>query len=110
MFDEVFAKWIDAGQLSIEDIVIVLMEYDKVFMEGKITEEQIVNMIQHDPRVQICDFVGGICQALTLLGIHYNKQWIEVTEGNNIIRRFWNEHIEREIPTDSPRRDEAEEG
>lgn len=102
MFDEVFAKWINTGQLALEDITIILLEYNQTFGDGKVTGDQIVKMIQQDPRVKMCDFVGGICQALTLLGIHKRKQWLTVTTNDGqIIKRFWNEQPNTEVSTDS---------
>lgn len=94
MFDETFNRWIVDGQLSLDDIVTVLIEYNQTFGDGKVTGDQIIQMIQQDPRVQMCDFIGGVCRALTLLGIHKGKQWITVTDDKgNIIKRFWNESI-----------------
>lgn len=111
MFDEVFTKWINTGQLSLEDITIILLEYNQVFGDGKVTGDQIIQMIQQDPRVKMCDFVGGICKALNLLGVYKKKQWITViTADGQIIRRFFNEQIKTKVSTDSSGRDESNEG
>lgn len=88
MFDSIFNNWIDTNQLNQEDVVELLLEWDKEFHEGNLTPQQIVTMLTQDPRMQFVDLGAVLTTILTVLGVKRGRKWITVTKDNVLIKRF----------------------
>lgn len=91
MFDEIFKRWIDTNQLTSDDIVPILLEWDQTFGEGKITGNEVVAMLNQDPRIQFVNMGEVLNKALKYIGIKKGYNWFDVysSEGQ-LLKRFWN--------------------
>lgn len=91
MFDEIFKRWIDTNSLSQDDIVPILIEWDQTFGEGKLSGNEIVGMLNQDPRIQFLNMGDVLNKALTYIGIKKGYNWITVYSPEGVlIKRFWN--------------------
>jgi len=42
---EIFSKWLQAKQLTLEDIITILLEYDSLYNDGSLTPEKVVFLL-----------------------------------------------------------------
>lgn len=91
MFDEIFKRWVETNALSQDDIVPLLIEWDQTFGEGKLSGNEIVSMLNQDPRIQFLNMNDVLNKALTYIGIKKGYNWITVySHEGALIKRFWN--------------------
>ena len=90
MFDEIFKRWIETNQLAGEDLIPIFLEWDQTFGEGKITGDQVIAMLNQDPRIQIVDMGATLNKAMTYLGIKKGYQWYSVlTADGQLLKRHF---------------------
>lgn len=90
-FDTIFKQWVKGETINYEDLIILLMEYNKVFGKGNLTPEHIAVFLTH-PVVQGNLYTVAL-NALEMLGKHYGYEWTTVKgKDNNILYRFINEN------------------
>ena len=77
MFDEIFKRWITTGNIYENDLVPILLEYDKEFKDGKATPQDVLAFLNH-PLIIHMDLNRAISRVLKLLGIRKKYNWIEV--------------------------------
>lgn len=86
MFDEIFKRWIETGQLTENDIVPLFLEYDQEFLGGKMTAEQVIFFISHFQT----NYYPMMCHILKRIGVNRGKQWEEMVDKNgNVMCRFF---------------------
>ena len=94
MFEEIFNRWIDTNSLNMADIIEILVEYNKTFGDGTVTEQQVMGMLQQDPRIQLINLAGAINQAISYIGLKKGYEWYEVyNKEGNLLKRFRSENV-----------------
>lgn len=86
MFDEIFKRWINTGQLTEGDIVPLLLEWNQTFGNGKATADQAALVI----RSLRIDYASLLQYILTMIGIKRGYEWAEIyDQRGRFIARFW---------------------
>ena len=86
MFDEIFKRWINTGQLTENDIVPLFLEYDQEFLGGKSTPQEVMFLISHFQT----NYYPMMCYILRRIGLNRGKEWEEVVDKNGtVINRFF---------------------
>lgn len=86
MFDEIFKRWINTGQLTENDIVPLFLEWNKIFGNGTATPQDVmllINMVH-------TDYAPILQRILRDVGIKKGYEWAELYDQNGkFIARFW---------------------
>lgn len=97
MFDEIFKKWINTGELQENDIVPLMLEWNQTFGNKKATVQEAVasiNFIPYELRFSLLQFI------LKNVGIKKGYDWCELYDSNgNFLARYWNKSRENETTT-----------
>ena len=88
-YENIFKKWVTTNQLSQNDVLPILMEYNSLFGTKTLTPQEI-QVFLHHPIVQGCINIL-IVNALNMIGIKKGYSWITITDNKNrFIKRFLN--------------------
>lgn len=100
MFDEIFKRWIEIGNIYQSDIIPILLEYDKEFNEKQI-DPNMISIFLQNPISGYYNLEGALSKALKYIGIKKGYNWTEVYNQNGILlRRFLNEQRKGESTSD----------
>lgn len=86
MFDEIFKRWIETGQLTINDVAPLFLEWDQEFGNGMATPELVFFMLStlHTDYTRMMNYI------LKMIGIKRGYHWEEIRDINGIvIKRFF---------------------
>lgn len=88
MFDEIFKRWIDTGQLTQDDIVPLFLEWNQTFGNGQAQPEHVLTLMQFIRT----DYGRLMLYILKMVGIKKGYEWSEIHdyETGKFIARFWN--------------------
>jgi len=91
MFDEIFKRWIETGNIYQSDIIPILLEYDSEFNEKQIDPNMITTFLQSS-LVAYSNLDVALNKALKYIGIKKGYNWTEIYNQNGILlKRFLNE-------------------
>lgn len=86
MFDEIFKRWINTGQLTQDDIVPLFLEWNQTFGDGKATTQQVLLLLQF---IQV-DYESLMEHILKYVGIKKGYNWAELySPDGRYLARFW---------------------
>ena len=88
-YENIFKKWVTTNQLSQNDVIPILLEYNNLFGTKALTPQEINIFLGH-PIVQ--GYINIlIINALNMIGVKKEYSWITITDKNNrFIRRYIN--------------------
>ena len=87
MFDTIFIRWVETGQLTQDDIVPIFLEWNQTFGDGLGRPEHVLALLQFFHT----DYGRIMNNALKLLGIKKGYEWSEVyDQQGKLLTRFWN--------------------
>ena len=86
MFDEIFKRWIEMGQLTENDIVPLFLEWNQEFGDGKATPEEVITLLH----IVHTDYYKLMQYILKVVGVRKGYHWEEVWDTNTgkFIARF----------------------
>lgn len=88
-YENIFKKWVTTNQLSQNDVIPILLEYNNLFGTKALTPQEINIFLDH-PIVQGYINILTI-NALNMIGVKKGYSWITITDKNNrFIRRYIN--------------------
>lgn len=92
MFDEIFKRWINTGQLSENDIVPLFLEWNQTFGDGKGTPQEVISLLH----VIQTDYYRIMCKILKYVGIIKGYNWAEIYDKNGtFVARYWNKPLKK---------------
>jgi len=84
MIDDIFKRWIETNNITQEDIIPILVEWNHLVGDGRATPETAALFCS----VVQTDYNSMINRALHDIGIKKGYSWYEIVDkNNNIIRR-----------------------
>lgn len=88
MFDEIFKRWINTGQLTQDDIIPLFLEWNQTFGNGQARPEHVLTLMQFIHT----DYGRLMLYILKMVGIKKGYEWSEIYdhETGRFIARFWN--------------------
>lgn len=88
MDNSIFKRWIDTGRINQEDIIPIILEYDSLYFDGKMTPQDCLTLLQI-PFIPVGDF---ITELLRRIARKKDGQLIELYDKNKqLLRRYWYE-------------------
>jgi len=86
MFDEIFKRWINTGQLTQNDIVPLFLEWNQTFGNGRATAQDVLMLMQF---VHV-DYRSLMQYILDMVGRKRGYEWAEIYDKDGNFRaRFW---------------------
>lgn len=86
MFDEIFNRWVNGGQLTKDDIVPLFLEWNQTFGDGQAKPEHVLGMMS----ILHTDYGRLMHYVLKMVGIKKGYNWEELWDMNTgrFITRF----------------------
>ena len=90
MFDEIFNRWMNTGQLTQDDLIPLFLEWNQTFGDGKATPQEVIMLTQ----IIHTDYLRIMEKILKYIGIKKGYDWGEIYDKNgNFVARFWNKKL-----------------
>ena len=90
MFDEIFKRWIETGNIYQSDIIPILLEYDSEFNDKQI-DPQALTLFLNSPTIQYINLNGALERALKYVAIKKGYIWEEMYDRDGfLMKRFMN--------------------